>query len=376
MGTILPYLSVFFQANGLSGTQIGLLYMVQALIAIVVAPAVGRIADRARRPELLLVVGLLLAAVSGAVLGGISSIAVIVVGSTVMRTGSDAAMPVADGLAIRQAKRDGTVSYGGIRNFGSAGWILTAPVAGLIAQRLGMSILFSLFAGTMVIAAVLILRASREPAAPKNEARPEPVPLVAGATTLRHVFGNRLLLLSAVALFVHGLFRQAIFRFEPVYLEQLGLKLGVIGAAASIPAMVELISMPLAGRVAARRGPAFVIAVGIVINMIRVAAVVIWPVPAIVVATKILDGAAYGFETIGVVELVASQTRGGALRATMALFTVSLAQVIGMVGNPIAGVVFDAGGAYPLYLLSLAGSAVGAVIMILAAPRHGRVHQP
>jgi MFS transporter, PPP family, 3-phenylpropionic acid transporter len=376
LGTVIPYMSVYLKANGLSGTQIGLVYMVQALVAVVAAPIIGRFADRARRPEWILVSGLLLAAASGIVLGTLSSIVVIMIGSIVLRTGTDAALPLADGLAVRQAKNHGKVSYGGIRNFGSAGWILTAPIVGLIAQRVGMSFLFWLFAAAMAIAIVLILRASRASPSPEIAGPPAPTRAAAATETLKHVFGNRTLVLSAAAVFVHGLFRHAIFRFEPIYLESLGVQLAGIGATASIPAVVELISMPLAGRIAARRGPATVIAMGIVISMVRVATVALWPVPAVVVATKILDGAGYGFELIGVVELVARQSQGDRLRATMALFTVSLAQIIGMVGNPIAGVVYDLAGARPLYLLSLGGSAIGALIIILAVVRHGPGHQP
>ena len=56
----------------------------------------------------------------------------------------------------------------------------------------------------------------------------------------------------------------------------------------------------------------------------------------------------------------------------------SLLQVVGMVGNPIAGVVYDAAGAYPLYLLSLGGSALGVIIIVSAGflSRLSLTHQP
>lgn len=378
MGTFLPYLTVFFQANGLSGTQIGLLYMVQALVAIVAAPFIGRLADHARKPERVLAVGLLVAAASGLVLGAVSSVVIITIASTLMRVGSGAAMPIADGLAVNQAKEK-QVSYGSIRNFGSAGWIMTAPLAGLIAQRMGMSVLFTLFAVMMTVTVLLFFRAAREQGpreleSLKHELPDPPHRTVANALGL--ALKNRLLVLSAIALFLHGIFRQALYRFEPIYLKNLGVELGGIGLAASIPAAIELIAMPLAGLISARRSPVFTIALGMIMSMLRVAAVALWPVPAVIFATKVIEGAAYAFETVGIVELVASQTSRSTLRTTLALFTVSLLQIIGMVGNPIAGLIFDAAGAYPLYLLSLGGSALGVIIIVGAGFRSHLTHQP
>jgi len=186
---------------------------------------------------------------------------------------------------------------------------------------------------------------------------------------LRAVVGSPVLILCAVGLFVHGVFRRAIFRFEPVYLSDLGVDLGGIGLAASIPAVIELAAMPLAGRVAQRNRPVLAIGLGLITWMVRVALVAIWPSPEVIVVSKILGGIAYAFETVGVVELVAQQVEKSQLRATMALFTVSLLQVIGMVGNPIAGVVYDSLGAYPLYLLSTAGTALGLAFIGIAGRR-------
>jgi len=166
----------------------------------------------------------------------------------------------------------------------------------------------------MTVAVVLVLRAARESDQPRREVTGsryhETSEKDFAAGELANAFGlalkNRVLVLSAIALFLHGIFRQALFRFEPVYLKSLGVELGGIGLAASIPAAMELIAMPLAGLISARRSPLFTIALGMIISMMRVAAVALWPVPAVILASKVLEGAAYAFETVGIVELVAS----------------------------------------------------------------------
>jgi MFS family permease len=106
-----------------------------------------------------------------------------------------------------------------------------------------------------------------------------------------------------------------------------------------------------------------------VTSIVRVALIAIWPVPWVIVASRAMDGVSYALETVGTVGLVSAEAGAGRLRATMALFTVSLLQIIGMVGNPIAGVIYDALGAYPLYLLSLGGSALGALVLLRARRR-------
>jgi hypothetical protein len=47
----------------------------------------------------------------------------------------------------------------------------------------------------------------------------------------------------------------------------------------------------------------------------------------------------------------------------MAIFTVTLPSIVRMVSGPVSGRVFDARGAYALYVIGVIGSALGWLIM-------------
>ena len=177
---------------------------------------------------------------------------------------------------------------------------------------------------------------------------------------------DRFLAAAMAALFLHGIFRQALFRFEPLYLDLMGLDLTGIGLAGAIPAMVELAAMPLAGRLAGTRGPKNLLILAFALNGFRTVLVMSAPFVGVILASRVLDGAGYAAQMIGTVALVSERVPKNHFKTILALLSVSLIHLVGMVGNPIAGLIFDNYGMLTLYALSLGGSLTALVIMLWA----------
>jgi len=98
-GFLLPFLALFYQQQGLSGTQIGLLSTFAGLAALIAAPIWGRLSDTAVRPRRLLQFELVASACLMLLLSqqvSFGAIAVIVVLDALLNAGSS---PNSDALA-------------------------------------------------------------------------------------------------------------------------------------------------------------------------------------------------------------------------------------------------------------------------------------
>jgi PPP family 3-phenylpropionic acid transporter len=149
-GFLLPFLALFYQQQGLSGTQIGLLSTFAGLAALIAAPIWGRLSDAAVRPRRLLqfeliASGCLMLLLSQQVSFG--AIVVIVVFDALLNAGSS---PNSDALALAVLSKVRS-GFGSVRLFASMGWAITAFVSGWLSERLGLIVPFVGYAAGYII---------------------------------------------------------------------------------------------------------------------------------------------------------------------------------------------------------------------------------
>jgi PPP family 3-phenylpropionic acid transporter len=156
VGIFSPYLSLWFDARGLSITEIAILMVLPQLLRIVAPPFWGGLADRAGRR-----VGLLRAA-------AFSALGVLLLFPLADRFGHYAAlmlvlcfltaahMPIGEAIALDRARGDAG-RYGRIRLWGSIGFILSVVAGGPLLEVFGLAALPWLMAGAMGLLAVVTL---------------------------------------------------------------------------------------------------------------------------------------------------------------------------------------------------------------------------
>ena len=91
--------------------------------------------------------------------------------------------------------------------------------------------------------------------------------------------------------------------------------------------------------------------------------VVIAPAVPVILLSHVIAGVAYSFFAVASVLFIGEISPRGQVTTMMAIFTVTLPALIRMVSGPVGGWVFDARGAYALYVIGAIGSAVGWLIM-------------
>src|SRR5215208_1920114 len=135
-GFILPFTNLFYVSLGLSGTQIGMIGSLSAIVGLIVSPIVVTEIKKLPQARTFLQFSLVLGALGYFLLGQQSIftfILVIIFFHTVITAGI---MPTSDSMAVTVSQGAGT-GYGSVRVWASVGWIITVLSSGWLVQRLG-----------------------------------------------------------------------------------------------------------------------------------------------------------------------------------------------------------------------------------------------
>jgi PPP family 3-phenylpropionic acid transporter len=367
-GFLFPFINLFFTQQGLSGTQIGLLSTIASLAALIVAPWWGRRSDATSHPRRLLQFGLLATALCNLALSQQTAFAWMALIVTLDVLLSINVAPLSDVVALAVIK--GKAGFGSVRLWGSLGWAVTALLGGWLIEQTG---LFTMFAGYAIsafvsIALLAILKLPRwgSSATGHHQAdRTEVTPAAAHSwrATFAALWRDRTLRGLTLALSILWFSLNGLRQFEPVFLDQLGAGETIIGLASTIGAAVELPAMLWVDRLGRRHGAGKLLRASFLLYIVTALSVVIAPTVSVILFSHIIDGVAYSFFAVASVLFIAEVAPDRQVTTMMAIFTVTLPSIVRMISGPVSGWVFDARGAYALYVIGVIGSAVGWLIM-------------
>jgi PPP family 3-phenylpropionic acid transporter len=273
-------------------------------------------------------------------------------------------MPASDAMAVHVSEEAGT-GYGSVRVWASVGWILVVPVSGWLIESfgfeagfLGMSLMW------LVGALVTLLIHPQYFVSPKLAGQPNSNL----RTAFQHIARDRTLLGYAIAVIFMGFLNNGVLQFENVFLAELGASKQLISIAGILSAVVELPFMVYADRYVRRVGAHRVMLFAISMLFFQRAAVLAFPSIATIMFVRFIGGVSFSFMTIASVFLISSRTHPGETGTVLAIYTVTLAGLVGMLAAPVSGAIFDAIGARWLYGLAAAGYAIALLSVWMTSP--------
>jgi MFS transporter, PPP family, 3-phenylpropionic acid transporter len=369
-GFVLPFINLFYVSLGLSGTQIGTIGSVSAIVGLIVSPII--VSEIKKRPQArgILQASLMLGAVCYFLLGQQTAflpILLIVFFQALINSGT---MPASDAMAVHVSEEAGT-GYGSVRVWASAGWILVVPASGWLIERLGFEAGF-LGVSLMWLAGAIVtfliqpryFVSSKLAGQSKSNLR----------TAFQQIVRDRTLLGYAIALIFIGFLNNGVLQFENVFLSQLGASKLLISFAGILSAIVELPFMIYADRYVRRVGAHRVMLFAITMLLFQRAAVLFFPAIATIMIVRFIGGVSFSFMTIASVFLISSRTDPSETGTVLAIYTVTLAGLVSMLAAPVSGAIFDAIGARWLYGLAVVGYSIGFVSLWLTRPSLSAVH--
>jgi MFS transporter, PPP family, 3-phenylpropionic acid transporter len=360
-GFLFPFINLFYTQQGLSGTQIGLLSTVASLAALIAAPWWGRRSDATAHPRRLLQFGLLATSLCMLALSQQTIFAWMALIVTLDAVLSINVAPLSDVVALAVTKQ-GRAGFGSVRLWGSLGWAVTALLGGWLIEQTG---LFTMFAGYAIsgFASIALLALLQMPRWGQHPDRTEAPPTPSWRATFTALWRDRTLRGLALALSVLLFAINGLRQFEPVFLDQLGAGETVIGLASTIGAVVELPAMLWVDRLGRRHSSGSLLRTSFLLYTAVALSVVLAPTAPVILFSHVIDGVAYSFFAVALVLFIGEVAPHRQVTTMMAIFTVTLPSIVRMISGPVSGWVFDARGAYALYVIGVIGSAVGWLIM-------------
>ena len=355
---LVPYLSLYYRAAGLSGFEIGLQAALYAVLSLLLGPVWGAVSDRTRRPRLILQISLLGAALSALVLGRQVGLLPITLATAAYGIFGSGCWTLIDVVIVHQIRNTG-VGYGSVRLWGSLGWTAVVWLAGEWIQRTS---LWTGFVGYFLGAAVTVLVAALVP-------EPELEPHTGSRTAFaRSILGRAPLVWLAGGLLVLLIAEVGPFRFLTLYTVDLGGREGLAGLAMAIGALLEWPMMLAADRLVARLQAPRVLELSALVWATCWAVGAVIPSAPFIILVVILNSAGYTLYAVGMVNAVMRHARPEQAGEALGFYSVTLRSLAELIGGPLGGWGYDAATGRGMFALS-AGIGVAAWALLRRVTR-------
>ena len=359
-GFLSPFITLFYQQQGLSGTEIGLLATFAGMAALVAAPLWGRLSDAAAHPRRWLQVELIASCLCLLLLSRQAAfvpIALFVVLNALVNAGSS---PSSDALVMTVLNKIRS-GFGSVRLFASLGWAIAALLSGWLIEQIGLGVIFiGYIAGYALGAGAVHLIRLPPKSVSRTLARQ---PRLSIRSALRDVLHSQRLRGLASALVVFGFMMYGLRSFEALYLKQLGAPSTIVGLMSTIGATVELPGMLWADRLVRRHGAARVLRFSFTLEVVRLCGVLLAPTVPTLLLMRAVGGISFSWYVVSVLGFIYESVPEQRVTTTLALFNVTLPAIINMLAAPTSGFIFDRVGGYWLYMLGAIGAATAWLVL-------------
>ncbi len=349
----MPFLSVFFAHQGLTGSEIGLLSAVGPLMSLLVGPGITALGDRHAWRVRLLVLGLVGTALMQLVMPFPVSFVTFLPVMALWCAAAAPVMPIADGLIARTAVRRG-LGYGRMRLWGSLSWAIVSALCGVLWEQWGFSLMFPL--SSLSLFAVLPFAARLEEDSPQETYTRPPLKLAIGDVRLRVVL---------VATLVFGLAFAVSITFTGVYLDQVGGQV-LVGLFYCVVALSELPMMRWSEAIMRHLGGPPTLVLSYLLLGCSYLGVALFHLPILLLGIGVIQGFGFGLFMPTTVRLVSDWGPPEWSSTSQGLMNAGLWGLAPLVAGPIAGVIFDALGPAAVFICCVGASLLAGLVVTMA----------
>lgn len=350
LGTFLPFITLYLQRGGWSGTYIGLFNGITPLIAILSQPLWGLAGDAAGDARRLFVI-LMAVCGGGTLLFALPPVSFVFFLLAVWLGLTQAPLnPILDSLAVSSLGPERS-RLGQARLWGSVSFAAISLVVGLLFQQTPR-IIFPLYALLGLLTAAAASRLPQRAAAATTRTRFN----LAG---LRQVLSRKFLALMG-CIFLLQLGHLTVLGFLSVTMIQKGATSAHVGYAWSFTALVEIPVFLSTRKFLARFGPVRLLSVGGIVTALRIFVFTAAESPWAMVAAQAIDGLAFPLTLVSIILLVDSLVPDQFKTTGQTIFAVAGSALPRFVGGTVGGQLFDLLGHSTLFVLCGIVTLIGA----------------
>jgi PPP family 3-phenylpropionic acid transporter len=345
---LFPFLALFYQGQGLTGAQIGLLAGISPLISFFGAPLWTGAADASHRHKLAAMLSILGLVIVAFIFPGVATFSglllmVCLFSFFMAPTGSlvDSAV-----LALLGDRRE---RYGRIRMWGTVGYGIVAPFAGSLIGRLGLKWAFwgyaILMLGSLLVVTGIPFRQGHSSGSFRGE--------------VRRLFANQSWMLFLVMVFIAGIGMATINNYLFVYMQSLGASKTLMGFALTVSTLSEIPALFFSDRLLRRFGARGMLIIAMTTIGLRLVCYSLTALPWVVLAIQLCHGLTFATIYTAGVHYAGQIAPPGMQATTQAMFSGMLMGFGSAAGGLLGGLLLDRfspGGMYALTgILVLAG---------------------
>jgi PPP family 3-phenylpropionic acid transporter len=280
LASLSPYLVIYYQSRGLSGSEIGFLGAISPLIGLVAAPFWSGLADATRRHKAIFLFATFSVVVTSLLIYAAGSLAWLIPAIIGFSFLGAPIMPLMDSstMSLLEGRKD---RYGRIRLWGAIGWAVAAFIMGPIVVGHGLQWAFYGYAGLVALAVLVAL-----PIPMGNAHLTAPAPFWGGMRTL---FTNPRWMFFLAIVFLIGTASPSISSYLYLYMKQIGAE-ALIGPAVSISTLTEIVMYFFAERILRRVKGRGLILIALSVYIVRLLLYSFIPSPTLILVIQLLHG--------------------------------------------------------------------------------------
>lgn len=350
---VAPFIVLYYQNLGFTGTQIGLLTGIVPLITLVSAPLWTGLADATHRHRLILSLGILGVVAAAAVIPLLSGFVPVFAAMVLLYIFFAPITPLADSATMFMLG-DEKEMYSRIRLGGTIGFGVAAYISGLFVQNYGLKFAFWGFASLLF----LNLFFSQKLTFGQPEAD------IPARGRARSLLTNPRWILFLITAFAGGVGMAAYNNYLFPYMKELGASESTMGLALTFGMISEIPILFFGNRLIKFFKPYRLLLLSMVVTGLRLILFAVSGTPALVLASNLLNGLTFPAMWVAGVTYADENAPAGMSATAQGLFS---AMVMGFgvaVGGFTGGLLLDKVGGRTLYYIF--GAAVLAIIAIVA----------
>ncbi len=340
MGVFEPFLTPWWQQIGFTSAQIGALNAIMPGVACIAPFLWTAYADATRRGDQVFRINSWLCALAGLFLPLLTWMPAVAVSMIVFATVRTPLIPLANAMAFQAlgGRREG---YAGIRLWGTAGYILTAVLAGSLVDAIGLQLALHGVALTLVVCGGIAWIGRR-----RERVTLPPLSLRDILESLR----DRQFLLMVVSAGFTWMSYGPYATFYTIHLDRLGFSRSFAGLAWAAAASSELVVMLLWRRLAPLLHPRTWLLLGMAANPVRWLLAAVATGAPLLLATQSLHAFSFGVFYLAAVERVDALAQPGLRATAQGVFAAVTFGMGGLLGNLAGGFTYELLGMQRLFV--------------------------
>jgi PPP family 3-phenylpropionic acid transporter len=335
---LIPYLVIYYQSLGLSGSQIGFLSGIPTLISLVSMPLWGGLADATSKKHLLLGISILLTMAAVWALSYATVFVWIALVVILYAFNSAPVMPLVDSTVMDMLGERKDL-YGKLRLWGAVGWGISAQAVGWLTEQNGLRWSFW---GYLVFTVLVFLVVMSLPASHAS---------LGGRywKGLRGLLQDQRWRFFLLAVFVSGIGSSILTNFLFLRLNDLGSSTTLMGTALIIATLSELPVFFFSGLLMKRWGARRLLVLSLFAYVLRGLAVSFLAAPWQVLPIQLLHGLTFSITWAAGVTYAREIAPQGMGATAQSLFSGAFFGLGGSVGALIGGVLYQEVGSAALF---------------------------